>query len=231
MAKSLFYTRILSGDTVMFTLPRKLAFDEAKAEYDLRKAEIEFELAKYQKSAFEKYLKLRSTVNHRQGTVNAKKWMATPRKYMDSLRPEERESIMQARSSEEADATHHLILAQDALDDFLLRYDEDLALFNKSLEEAAAHYSQKAAEIEAAESHKRKKYRDAASRTPNPGYGYNYEQDPYDDAAGGFGYGRVMNPDYGYNYEEDPYDDAAGGFGYGRVMNPGHRHHRRGYGR
>ena len=43
--------------------------------------------------------------------------------------------------------------------------------------------------------------------------------------------GRTSNPDYGYNYEEDPYDDAAGGFGYGRVMNPGHRHHRRGYGR
>ena len=43
--------------------------------------------------------------------------------------------------------------------------------------------------------------------------------------------GRTPNPGYGYNYEEDPYDDAAGGFGYGRVMNPGHRHHRRGYGR
>jgi hypothetical protein len=43
--------------------------------------------------------------------------------------------------------------------------------------------------------------------------------------------GRISNPDYGYNYEEDPYDDSSGGFGYGRVMNPGHRHHRRGYGR
>lgn len=42
--------------------------------------------------------------------------------------------------------------------------------------------------------------------------------------------GRTPNP-YGYNYEGDPYDDDAGGFGYGRVMNPGHRHHRRGYGR
>jgi hypothetical protein len=60
-------------------------------------------------------------------------------------------------------------------------------------------------------------------RTPNPGYGYNYEADPYD--------GRVPNPGYGYNYEADPYDDLSGGFGYARMTNPGHRHHRRGYGR
>jgi hypothetical protein len=43
--------------------------------------------------------------------------------------------------------------------------------------------------------------------------------------------GRTPNPDYGYNYEEDPYDDLSGGFGYARMTNPGHRHHRRGYGR
>ena len=42
---------------------------------------------------------------------------------------------------------------------------------------------------------------------------------------------RSENPGYGYNYEEDPYDDLSGGYGYGRVMNPGHLHHRRGYGR
>ena len=43
--------------------------------------------------------------------------------------------------------------------------------------------------------------------------------------------GRTPNPSYGYNYEEDPYDDLSGGFGYARMTNPGHRHHRRGYGR
>ena len=43
--------------------------------------------------------------------------------------------------------------------------------------------------------------------------------------------GRFENPGYGYNYEEDPYDDAAGGFGYGRVTNPHHLGHHRGYGR
>jgi hypothetical protein len=31
---------------------------------------------------------------------------------------------------------------------------------------------------------------------------------------------RASNPDYGYNYEEDPYDDLSGGFGYGRATNP-----------
>jgi hypothetical protein len=44
-------------------------------------------------------------------------------------------------------------------------------------------------------------------------------------------YDRTPNPGYGYNYEEDPYDDLSGGFGYARMTNPGHRHHRRGYGR
>ena len=43
--------------------------------------------------------------------------------------------------------------------------------------------------------------------------------------------GRTSNPGYGYNYEADPYDDLSGGFGYARMTNPGHRHHRRGYGR
>jgi hypothetical protein len=43
--------------------------------------------------------------------------------------------------------------------------------------------------------------------------------------------GRTPNPGYGYNYEADPYDDLSGGFGYARMTNPGHRHHRRGYGR